>query len=217
MTKLQDYDLLPLPRMDREGSLQISDLEREGPCKCKFFMPYTLDCWGFLETPLGGDYCEVPHSFPTLKEAVECAKIMLEYLKEAAVDEGWHNDMDKFKIVDGEGTVHYYFKRIKGVRRPDDIDEEGYSSSTDTYWYHPKCMYVCDYELCEVVETVFERIRTKALHTSTRGETWEVLPETEEDGFAIVHAFRRHCCYYARLDDLDRNTGHIRLYKKVVK
>jgi len=64
---------------------------------------------------------------------------------------------------------------------------------------------------------VFERIRTKALHTRTRGDTWEFVPGSEENGFALVHAFRRHCCYFARLDDLERNTGHIRLYKKVVK
>jgi len=65
--------------------------------------------------------------------------------------------------------------------------------------------------------SVFERIRTKALHTRTRGDTWEFVPGIEEAGFTLVHAFRRHCCYYARLDDLERNTGHIRLYKKVVK
>lgn len=64
--------------------------------------------------------------------------------------------------------------------------------------------------------TIFKRIRTKAFHTRTRGETWELVPGTEENGFVVVHSFRRHYCYYARLDDLDRNTGYIRLYRKVV-
>ncbi len=61
----------------------------------------------------------------------------------------------------------------------------------------------------------FEPIRTKALNTRTRGTTWEILPETEEEGFAIAHVFGKHSCYYARLDDLGRNTDRIRLFQKV--
>jgi len=62
----------------------------------------------------------------------------------------------------------------------------------------------------------FVRIQ-KQLHRRTQGKTWRVLPETEEDGFAIVHVFGRHSCYYACLDDFAprRNTDYIRLYEKV--
>ena len=120
-------------------SLQASDLEREGPCK--FFIPYSLDC-------------EVSHSFPTLKEAVECAKKMLEDLEsDVAYGDYWHEDMDIFKIVDAAGAVYYRFKRIDEVHKPDDIDEDGYSESIGEYW-DPRFEYTCGYELREVVEKV---------------------------------------------------------------
>ena len=68
--------------------------------------------------------------------------------------------------------------------------------------------------------TVFDFVRTqKQLHRRTRGKTWQILPETEEEGFAIVHVFGRHAHYYISLSDLDprRNTDYIRLYQKVVE
>lgn len=111
-----------------------------------FSMPYTLDCY------------DIPENFSTLKEAVECAKSMLEAMEFTAVDGGgWHEDMDHFKIVDTEGTVYYRFRRINEIRRPDDIDETGYSESTGEYW-NPYWKYTCGYELREVVEK--EKVRS---------------------------------------------------------
>lgn len=63
--------------------------------------------------------------------------------------------------------------------------------------------------------TLFEPVRTKAVTTHSQGTTWEILPETEENGFVIAHVFGRHAHYYVRLTDLNRNTDRIRLYQKV--
>lgn len=106
----------------------------------RYFIPYTLDCDDALE------------SFSTLKEAVECAKEMLEYLTESACEgAGWHWDMDYFKIVDKSGAVYYKFKQIDVVKRPDDIDENNFSESFGDYW-NPDGDYICGYELQEVMK-----------------------------------------------------------------
>lgn len=61
----------------------------------------------------------------------------------------------------------------------------------------------------------FEAIRSKAINRRTRGQTWDIMPETEENGYVIVNVFGRHSCYYVRISDLDRTADRIRLYQKV--
>jgi hypothetical protein len=98
--------------------------------------------------------------FATLDEAIACANESIEHNYRPNSDEEWGDDISNLAVfiapADEEnpeevGKMVARAREIDVERRPDDVDEEGYSPSSDMYWGSTAPDYYCDYKVLPLV------------------------------------------------------------------